>query len=43
MFSASQNFYSNMFDQIAKFSTTGFCASIVMTFAGGFEAVYPWF
>jgi hypothetical protein len=30
-----------MFDQVAKFSVTGLSASLVMTFLGGFETVYP--
>ena len=41
---ASQKSYSNMFGQIAMFSLTGFSASMVMAFVGGFEAaLYPWF
>jgi hypothetical protein len=39
---ASQKFYSNMFHQVAKFSITGLSASLVMTFLGGFESVYPY-
>ena len=40
---ASRKFYSNMFDQVAKFSITGLSTSMVMALLGGFEAVYPWF
>ena len=44
MTSASQKFLSNMFGQIAMFSLTGFSASMMMAFLGGFEAAaYPWF
>ncbi len=41
MSSENQIFYWENFHQIAKFSTTGFCASMVMAFSGFY--VYPWF
>jgi hypothetical protein len=41
---SSENQFLNWksLDQIAKFSITGLCVSMVMAFGGFYEAVQPW-